>query len=198
MRIVSLGLVVAWASGMMYDVIDTRAVPVCAHGCARWSDLAADHNTANQSEINAIWSDGKPPSTAGTNCASPARACRVAWPPYPHAAPGTFAAYCYCAGTADAPTSAWGSCNAAASTPEQMNVVPGEVGTVVLSFVTFHEPWDQTHAAAIPPPRAVYSIIGIDGIVANRTATGMTHRYQSPVVDPGNPGGKFWNETSRK
>lgn len=66
----------------------------CAQGCARWDSLAADGNTRNQSEVNAMWSSGSPPEGAGNMCAQPAN----------NAGEG---AWCYCAGTND---SSWGYC----------------------------------------------------------------------------------------
>jgi hypothetical protein len=66
----------------------------CLNGCARWNNLAADGNTQNQTQVNAIWTNGVIPDDAGNLCAQP--------PGFPGEGP-----WCYCAGTNDG---SWGYC----------------------------------------------------------------------------------------
>lgn len=68
----------------------------CTNGCARWDNLAADGNTANQNETNATWTGGQPPANAGNMCAMPAANGASSQGPW-----------CFCAGTND---SSWGYC----------------------------------------------------------------------------------------
>jgi hypothetical protein len=58
----------------------------CPQGCARWSNLAADGNTKNQNDVNAMWSGGSPPENAGNMCAQPTNNTGAG-------------PWCYCAGT---------------------------------------------------------------------------------------------------
>ena len=90
----------------------------CKNGCARWDNLSADGNTANQSDVNQRWSGGAPPPTATNSCARPAN--------FPQDAP-----YCMCAGTND---NSWGYCqnrDAAAAVckavPNGLNNLYGEM-----------------------------------------------------------------------
>jgi hypothetical protein len=174
-------------AGMMYDVVDPHklAPSECgSRGCARWSHLVEDGAVlpqmqtlwlksnftdgkmynSSQATVDALWSTGTPPAALlpkGNECANPAKTSLVAWPPYPREAPGTDSAWCFCSkpGTARA----WGDCRSAPSVPEQVNVVLGQDGSVVLSFVTL---WEPTFPADLQkhlnpaPPRAQYTITG--------------------------------------
>jgi hypothetical protein len=60
----------------------------CPNGCARWDNLAEDGNTMNQQEVNAKWSQGKPPQNIGNLCAQPSN-------------DESSGPWCYCAHTND-------------------------------------------------------------------------------------------------
>ncbi len=68
----------------------------CANGCARWKNLAADGNTQNQYQAEAVWLNGYIPDEAGNKCAQPDG--------FPGEGP-----WCYCKGTNDG---SWGYCQA--------------------------------------------------------------------------------------
>ena len=191
------------------------------HHQTRWRLSGFTDNTlypANQSTVDATWAAGAPPAGIGKSCAVPAWSSLVAWPPYPHEAPGTDAAFCYCAdaGTSKPKSKSWGYCRSAPSVPEQINVVLGQTNSVVVSFVTLWEPGfgealaQATAGAAgrqggedmAPSPEVQWCRGGGKANATNTvtTATGVTHLYQSPAPDPGNssdPVNRYWNITAR-
>lgn len=63
----------------------------CTNGCARWDNLAADGNIADQNGTNATWTGGQPPANAGNMCAIPSNNGASQQGPW-----------CFCAGTNDA------------------------------------------------------------------------------------------------
>lgn len=84
----------------------------CPNGCARWKNLAADGNTQNQYQAEAVWLNGYIPDEAGNKCAQPIG--------FPGEGP-----WCYCKGTND---SSWGYCevtqnqqNTSTTTQNQQN-----------------------------------------------------------------------------
>lgn len=140
----------------MYDAIDaTRKAPAkCAHGCAKWSDLASDGNTRKQSDVDAKWTKGSAPSEADRNCAAPGLD------------PGTDGYWCYCRDTND---SSWSYCEPTLGKPEQINLqVAARQNSVIVSWVTFEQ------SAPTSPP-----IVNLEG--AN--FTGVTHAHQTPSKD---------------
>ena len=98
--------------------------PNCKHGCALWSDLAADGCAASQSEANALWSGGVPPAAASRFCATPAHN------------PGENAGWCYCR---DSGSEAWGYCTPSLHYPSELGVYPVKDGAVVIAFVTLSQ-----------------------------------------------------------
>jgi hypothetical protein len=85
---------------MAQAVIDSQIKPnylppqKCTNGCARWKNLAADGNTQNQYQAEAVWLNGYIPDEAGNQCAQPVG--------FPGEGP-----WCYCKGTND---SSFGYC----------------------------------------------------------------------------------------
>ncbi len=96
----------------------------CPKGCARWDNLAADGNTKNQNDVNAMWSQGSPPEGAGNSCAQPAN----------NQGQGP---WCYCAGTNDDSMGLCQDRNLAAATckavPNGLNSLNSEINTCTSS-----------------------------------------------------------------
>ncbi len=96
----------------------------CPKGCARWDNLAADGNTKNQNDVNAMWSQGSPPEGAGNSCAQPAN----------NQGQGP---WCYCAGTNDDSMGLCQDRNLAASAckavPNGLNNLNSEINTCTSS-----------------------------------------------------------------
>jgi len=132
-----------------------RAAPpaACAHGCAMWSDLAADGNTRDQAAVNDKFRYGVAP--AARACASPA------YDPG-ESGPG----WCYCRNSNDA---SWDYCrDPPGSVPQQINLqFVDDAGRTTISFVTV-----DGHAAGGPPVARVGTVRGGAG-AAN--VTGVTN-----------------------
>ena len=196
--VASLALAAALVRADMFDVVQPGRAggPACQDGCARWASLAEDGYTGeiSQQQANELWAGGQAAAAAaGSSCAQPANTCTVAWPPYPREAPGTVGAFCFCANSTQ-----WATCVPQPAVPEQINLQLGSPSDVVISFVTFHEPWDGVGpGTAIPRPVAALELVSAGGGSAPTMATGVTHRYTNPSVDPGNPHDQYWNTTSR-
>jgi hypothetical protein len=88
----------------------------CPNGCARWDNLAADGNTADQNGTNATWSGGQPPANAGNMCAQPASNGASNSGPW-----------CFCAGTND---SSWGSCQNRDAAAQVCKAVPNKLNSL--------------------------------------------------------------------
>mmetsp|Transcript_68242 Transcript_68242/g.118884 ORF Transcript_68242/g.118884 Transcript_68242/m.118884 type:complete len:602 (-) Transcript_68242:186-1991(-) len=155
LRIVLLGCSALSAFGNMFDALDpSRKTPSkCANGCAKWSDLASDGNTRSQAAVDAKWSGGRAPETAGRSCASPGMD------------PGADGYWCYCRNTHD---DSWAYCQATLGKPEQINLQVASQSAVVVSWVTFEE------SAPTNPP-----IVNLEG----KNFTGVTHAHQTPSKD---------------
>jgi hypothetical protein len=130
MRGAAAALLLAGAAANVDVIISAaRALPptACAHGCARWADLAGDGNTRDQADVNAKWRHGAPPAAAARLCAAPA------YDPG-ESGPG----WCYCAQTHD---SSWSTCvDAPGSVPTQINLqFVDDAGATTVSFVTHDE-----------------------------------------------------------
>eukprot|EP00045_Choanoeca_perplexa_P017855 m.268780 g.268780 ORF g.268780 m.268780 type:complete len:573 (+) comp17656_c0_seq5:211-1929(+) len=135
-RLLVLFLGLAVPSMGMYDVLVDYYDPPssCADGCALWSDLASDNCTRSQSDVNAKWKSGQPPSNAARLCGMPAND------------PGFDGAWCYCK---NSHSDTWDYCQPKAKpVPEQINLQVAGPDTVTVGFVSF-EPVANTHPKAM-------------------------------------------------
>lgn len=141
--LLSLGFSLTHA--IMYDVIESAMSPpsLCTNGCAKWSDLASDYNSANQSYVNSLWISSDAQSLAGSSCSMPANF---------NGAPGlvgpngpvesdfdfSFGPQCYCRGSSANPTSSSGYClDPLVPTPQQVNLQFGmDENEFTVAFVT--------------------------------------------------------------
>jgi hypothetical protein len=177
-----LGLVAAalvTSSANMVDLLAGDMVPPaeCLLGCAVWTDLAGSHNSAAQAAVDALWASAGVEGEAGATCAMPANFTGL--PGGSLDATGglgfdfSFGPQCFCAGTASAPTSAWGYClDPPVPHPTQVNLQFGAAETeLVAAFVTV-----DNGATLVSPPLCELCVAG--GSCVN--VTGTTVRMCEP------------------
>ena len=160
------------AAANMYDVTNVpRAAPtICAAGCARWSALAEDGQTGvTQDDADAQWAAGKAPEGTGADCAMPGNANEKSRMP----SSGYLGAWCYCKSS-----SMSGYCRPREATPEQVNLQIASADTVVVAFVTYELTQNATPFVMWGEEEASLT-----------NATGVTHHYLLPAVDPDPQGG---------
>lgn len=138
---------------------------VCQHGCARWAQLADDHNNASQASVNRLWMSPAMLSSAGAACAIPGN---LGVPDSP---------ICYCAGTAAQPTSARGRCaDPLVPTPQQINLQYGaSQDELIVSFVTIAASGAPLAAAARANSTPVVELCDAAACV-NATGTSTLYR----------------------
>ena len=183
-RHLAVGLLVGRLSGTaranMLDLVQPLKLRpnLCTFGCARWSALAADGSTANQTAVDAAWAAGAAPAGAAATCAQQGRSLGATpsenyTDGWNHSSPwtadgslpGYSGAFCYCANTtATTEGSLWGYCQSPPLTPEQLNLQVAGPNSVVVAFVTFGDAnpehgnapvaqfWPSNGASG-PPPR---------------------------------------------
>ena len=171
----------------MYDFVEPAMAPpaACALGCARWADLAADHNSADQSSVDALWASAAAQAAAGSACAMPARfagqpegaalGALGALGPLGAGFSFSFGPQCFCKGSAAQPTAASGYClDPPVPTPQQVNLQFGaDERELSVAFVTL----DGGRALAGPP---LVELCDEGGGCLN--VTGTTERAPEPQL----------------
>jgi hypothetical protein len=165
---------VALTNAMMYDVIEPASSPptICTLGCAKWTDLASDYNTASQTDVNTLWFSEDKQSLAGSFCAMPANfngAPGLVSPTGPLDFDFSFGPQCYCKGSSSQPSNQFGYClDPPTPTPQQINLQYGKDETeLTVAFVTVD--FDA------PLTRAPLAELCLDTNCVN--VTGFTNRF---------------------
>ena len=171
----------------------------CSFGCARWTDLAADGSTANQTAVDESWAAGSAPPGADNLCAQQGRSLRATvgenytdgwnnsspWTP-DMTMPGAFGAFCYCKNASATPGSTlWAHCQSPRLTPQQVNIQLAGTSSVVVSFVTFGDvDVHGTCSAGTPDcPPPVVAVWEAGGTPPGPNFSGHTVSGNSTVYD---------------
>jgi len=188
LRVLATALLVGVAGANQYNVLYPHyiAPAECAHGCAKWADVAGDGVKLNQSKVAALFANGTVPADAGASCLWPGMAVshhegrRRLADGKPKGKPTESSIpYCLCQsapGSLTPPANETGQCTPPMSTPEQINLQYASADIVVAAFVTYEK------GELSAPPQAMFGEEGKPTSV--KQIKGISHYYSKTSLDP--------------